>query len=89
MEPPLTGREAIVLAARFNISGSFLCETFALASPEIPQIGREAGPELYTHVGSTASRPRRPVLVTAMISTAFVESDIDKSSTPAWLSIEQ
>lgn len=77
LEPPLTGREAINPWARFNISGSFLSETFALASPGMPQSAARLALN-YTHVGIDGEPAQTTQFVAAMISTAFVEKDINK-----------
>ena len=43
LEPPLTGRVALNPWAEFNISGQFLCETFGLLAPAMPQTAARIG----------------------------------------------
>ncbi|MHC4444810.1 MAG: ADP-ribosylglycohydrolase family protein, partial [Planctomycetota bacterium] len=75
--PPLTGREALNPWSEFNISGQFLCEAFGLMAPAMPQTAAKIGVH-YTHVAIDGEPTQTTQLFTAMISTAFVESKIDK-----------
>jgi hypothetical protein len=49
LEPPLTGAVALNPWAEFNISGQFLCETFGLLAPGMPQTAARIGLN-YTRV---------------------------------------
>ena len=77
LEPPLTGRVALNPWAEFNISGSFLCETFALISPGMPRSAARLGLN-YTHVAIDGEPAQTTQFVTAMIATAYFETDVDK-----------
>ncbi|UCD27920.1 MAG: ADP-ribosylglycohydrolase family protein [Planctomycetota bacterium] len=77
LDPPLTGREMLNPWAEFNISGQFLCETFGLVAPAMPQTAARLGLH-YTHVAIDGEPAQTTQLFTAMISVAFVESDIEK-----------
>ena len=61
LEPPLTGRVALNPWAEFNISGSFLSETFGLVAPRHAAVGREDGAALHARRGR-----RRAVAVVAV-----------------------
>src|SRR5262249_3392108 len=61
----------------FNISGSFLSETFALASPGMPRSAAKLALN-YTHVAIDGEPAQTTQFVTSMISTAFIEDDINK-----------
>lgn len=77
LEPPLTGRVALNPWAEFNISGSFLAETFALVCPGMPQsAGRLA--LNYTHVAIDGEPAQTTQFVTTMIATAYFEPDVDR-----------
>ena len=77
VEPPLTGHLAINPWANFNISGSFLAETFALCAPGMPQTAGRLGLH-YTRVAIDAEPAQSTQFTNAMIATAFFESDVDK-----------
>jgi ADP-ribosylglycohydrolase len=77
IEPPLTGHIAINPWSNFNISGSFLAETWALISPGMPQTAAKIALN-FTHVAIDGEPAQTTQFVTAMISTSFFERDIDK-----------
>jgi len=77
IEPPLTGSIVLNPWAEFNVSGQFLCETFGLVAPAMPQTAARIGLH-YTKVAIDNEPAQTTQLFTTMISTAFVESDIDK-----------
>jgi hypothetical protein len=76
IEPPLTGLSVLNPWADFNISGQFLCETFGLIAPAMPQRAAEIGLN-YTRVTIDGEPAQTTQLFTTMIATAFVEDDID------------
>jgi len=77
IEPPLTGKRGVNPWAGFNISGQFICESFGLVSPAMPQTAGRIGLH-YTHVGIDGEPAQATQLFTAMIATAFVTDDIDR-----------
>jgi hypothetical protein len=77
IEPPLTGSVVLNPWAEFNVSGQFLCETFGLVAPAMPQTAARIGLH-YTKVAIDNEPAQTTQLFTTMISTAFIESDIDK-----------
>ncbi len=77
IEPPLTGSIALNPWAEFNVSGQFLCETFGLVAPAMPQTAARIGLH-YTKVAIDNEPAQTTQLFTTMISTAFIESDVDK-----------
>lgn len=77
LEPPLTGRVVLNPWAEFNISGQFLCETFGLLAPAMPETAARIGCH-YTSVAVDREPLQTTQLFTAMIATAFVERDIDR-----------
>ena len=80
LEPPLTGTIALNPWADFNISGQFLCETFGLIAPGMPQTAGRIGLH-YTRVAIDGEPAQTTQLFTAMIATAFLTDDM--SETPA------
>jgi len=76
-EPPLTGSVALNPWAEFNISGQFLCETFALLAPAMPQTAGRIGLN-YTRVAIDGEPAQSTQFFCAMIATAFVENDINR-----------
>ena len=76
-EPPLTGAIVLNPWAEFNVSGQFLCETYGLLAPAMPQTAAKIGLH-YTKVGIDHEPAQTTQLFTAMIATAFVEDDINK-----------
>jgi ADP-ribosylglycohydrolase len=77
IEPPLTGNQEINPWSCFNISGSFLAETWGLACPGMPQTAAEIGLNL-THVAIDGEPAQTTQFVTTMISMAYFENDIEK-----------
>ena len=76
IDPPLTGMAAFNPWADFNISGQFLCETFGLIAPAMPQKAAQIGLN-YTRVAIDGEPAQTTQLFTSMIAMAFVEDKID------------
>ena len=76
IDPPLTGSLALNPWAGFNISGQFVCETFGLIAPAMPQTAARIGLN-YTHVSIDGEPAQTTQLFTAMIATAFTTDNID------------
>jgi ADP-ribosylglycohydrolase len=77
IHPPYTGYQNINPWAEFNISGQFLCETFGLVAPAMPQTAAKIGLN-YTTVAIGGEPAQTTQLFTSMIATAFIESDVNK-----------
>ncbi len=77
VQPPLTGSIVLNPWADFNISGQFICETFGLLAPAMPQTAAKIGLN-YTRVTIDAEPAQTTQLFTAMIATAFTTDDVDK-----------
>lgn len=77
LDPPLTGSTALNPWADFNISGQFVCETFALLAPAMPQTAAQIALH-YTHVSIDGLPAQATQLFAAMIATAFTTDNIDK-----------
>lgn len=77
MKPPMTGLMSLNPWADFNVSGQFLCETFGLLAPAMPQTAARIGLH-YTKVAIDHEPAQTTQLFTSMIATAFVENDINK-----------
>jgi hypothetical protein len=77
IDPPLTGKPAFNPWSDFNISGQFVCESFGLLAPGLPQTAAKLGLH-YTHVTIDGEPAQATQLFTTMISTAFFTNDIDK-----------
>jgi hypothetical protein len=77
IQPPHTGNIAFNPWAEFNISGQFICETFGLTAPAMPQTAAETGLH-YTRVTIDSEPAQTTQFFTTMIATAFLESDIDQ-----------
>jgi hypothetical protein len=77
IRPPMTGSVVLNPWAEFNVSGQFLCEVYGLVAPAMPQTAAKIGLH-YTKVAIDNEPAQTTQLFTAMISTAFVESDINK-----------
>jgi hypothetical protein len=77
VEPPLCGRIAINPWSVFNISAQFVCESFGLISPGMPQTAARIGIH-YTHFAVDGEPIQTTQLFTAMIATAYVEKDMEK-----------
>jgi ADP-ribosylglycohydrolase len=88
IEPPLTGNVVLNPWADFNISGQFLCETFGLLAPAMPQTAAKIGLN-YTKVAINNEPAQTTQLFTAMIATAFVEKDINKLIDAGVASVDQ
>ncbi len=76
IDPPLTGNLALNPWAGFNISGQFVCETFGLIAPAMPQTAGRIGLN-YTHVSIDGEPAQTTQLFTAMVATAFISDDIE------------
>lgn len=76
IDPPLTGSLALNPWANFNISGQFVCESFGLVAPAMPQTAARIGLN-YTHVSIDGEPAQSTQLFTAMIATAFFTDDLD------------
>jgi hypothetical protein len=76
IDPPLTGKLALNPWSSFNISGQFICESFGLVAPGMPQTAARIGLN-YTHVTIDAEPAQTTQLFTAMIAMAFITNDID------------
>lgn len=76
IDPPLTGSLVLNPWANFNISGQFVCESFGLVAPAMPQTAARIGLN-YTHVSIDGEPAQTTQLFTAMIANAFVNDDID------------
>ena len=77
IDPPLTGKIALNPWAEFNISGQFICETFGLICPAMPQSAARLGLN-YTKVTIDAEPAQTTQMYTTMIAMAFIEDDINK-----------
>jgi ADP-ribosylglycohydrolase len=77
IEPPWTGNIALNPWADFNISGQFICESFGLMAPGMPQTAAKLGLN-YTHVAIDGEPAQATQLFTTMIATACIESDLNK-----------
>jgi hypothetical protein len=77
IKPPYTGCTAFNPWADFNISGQFLCETYGLVAPGMPQTAARIGLN-YTTVAINNEPAQTTQLFTSIISTAFIENDINK-----------
>jgi hypothetical protein len=77
IQPPLTGSIVINPWADFNISGQFICETFGLLAPGMPQTAARIGLN-YTRVTIDAEPAQTTQLFTTMIATAFTTDDINR-----------
>jgi hypothetical protein len=76
IDPPLTGTAVFNPWADFNISGQFLCETFGLIAPAMPQKAAQIGLN-YTRVAIDGEPAQTTQLFTSMIALAFLRDDID------------
>jgi hypothetical protein len=76
-EPPLTGLKTFNPWSDFNISGQFICESFGLIAPGMPQTAAKLGLN-YTRVTIEGEPLQTTQLFTTMIATAFFENDLDK-----------
>jgi hypothetical protein len=76
LEPPLTGNALLNPWAEFNISGQFLCETFGLIAPAMPQTASRIGLH-YTRVAIDGEPAQTTQLFDTMIATAFQTGELD------------
>jgi hypothetical protein len=76
IESPLTGMRVFNPWADFNISGQFLCETFGLIAPAMPQKAAQIGLN-YTRVAIDGEPAQTTQLFTTMIALAFITDDMD------------
>ena len=77
IKPPYTGYVSLNPWAEFNLSGQFLCETFGLIAPAMPQRASRIALN-YTRVAFDQEPAQTTQLFATMIATAFVETDIHK-----------
>jgi hypothetical protein len=77
LEPSWTGNIAFNPWSEFNISGQFLCESFGLMAPAMPQTAARTGLH-YTRVAVDGEPVQATQLFTTMASLAFVEEDVDR-----------
>ncbi len=77
LQPPLTGQPALNPWSDFNISGQFVCETFGLAAPAMPQTAAHTAIP-FIRVAVDGEPVQATQLFTAMIATAFTSDDIGK-----------
>ena len=75
IEPPLTGYVAVNPWSDFNISGQFVCETFGLVAPGMPQTAARIGLH-YTRVTIEGEPAQTTQMFTAMIATALLTNQI-------------
>jgi ADP-ribosylglycohydrolase len=87
IKPPLTGKLALNPWAEFNISGQFICETFGLICPAMPQSAARLGLN-YTKVTIDAEPAQTTQMFTTMIATAFIENDINKILDAGYASLD-
>lgn len=76
IDPPLTGNFILNPWADFNISGQFLCETFALLAPAMPQTASTIALN-YTRVAIDLEPAQSTQLFSSMIAAAFRTDEID------------
>ncbi|QDT36238.1 ADP-ribosylglycohydrolase family protein [Stratiformator vulcanicus] len=76
IDPPMTGSIVLNPWADFNISGQFLCETFALTAPGMPQTASKIGLH-YTRVAIDDEPAQTTQLFCTMIALAFVVDDLE------------
>lgn len=77
IQPPLTGRIAVNPRGDFNLSGQFVSETWGMISPGMPQTAARLGLH-YTHVSIEGEPSQSTQRFAAMISTAYLTSDIQR-----------
>ncbi|SEL84221.1 ADP-ribosylglycohydrolase [Parapedobacter koreensis] len=77
IDPPYTGNVLLNPWADFNVSGQFLCETFGLLAPAMPQTAAKIGLN-YTQVAIDGEPAQTTQLFTAMIAAAFLAPDINE-----------
>jgi hypothetical protein len=77
IHPPLTSNFALNPWADFNISGQFICETFGLMAPGMPQTASKIGLN-FTRITIDLEPAQTTQLFCTMISTAFFKDDINE-----------
>ena len=77
IDPPWTGNVVLNPWSDFNISGQFVCESFGLMAPAMPQTAAKLGLN-YTRTAIDGEPAQATQLFTTMIATACVETDLDK-----------
>jgi ADP-ribosylglycohydrolase len=77
IDPPWTGNVGLNPWSEFNISGQFVCESFGLMAPAMPQTAARLGLH-YTSVAIDGEPAQATQLFTTMIATAFIETDMTK-----------
>ncbi len=77
IEPPWTGNPVLNPWSEFNISGQFICESFGLMAPAMPQTAARIGLN-YTHVTIDGEPAQTTQFFATIIAMAFVESDIER-----------
>jgi hypothetical protein len=77
VRPPVTGLIAVNPWSVFNISGQFVCESFGLVAPGLPQTASRIGLH-YTRVTIDGEPAQTTQLFCSMIAAAFVEKDLDR-----------
>ena len=76
VQPPQTSMFALNPWADFNISGQFICETFGLLAPAMPQTASRIGLN-YTRITIDMEPAQTTQLFCTMISTAFISDDME------------
>ena len=76
-QPPQTSMFALNPWADFNISGQFICETFGLLAPAMPQTASRIGLN-YTRITIDMEPAQTTQLFCTMIATAFITDDMEK-----------
>jgi len=77
LKPPFSGYTEFNPWAEFNVSGQFLCETYGLLAPAMPQTAAKIGLN-YTTVAINDEPAQTTQFFTTMVATAFIESDVNK-----------
>jgi ADP-ribosylglycohydrolase len=77
IQPPMTSNFALNPWAEFNISGQFICETFGLIAPAMPQTASRIGLN-YTRITIDLEPAQTTQLFCTMIATAFITNEIEQ-----------
>lgn len=75
--PPYTGNAIFNPWGEFNISGQFICETFGLICPAMPQSAAKLGLN-YTTITISEEPAQTTQLFTTIIAMSYIENDINK-----------
>jgi len=75
IQPPLTGQPALNPWSDFNISGQFVCETFGLAAPAMPQAAASTAVP-FIRVAVDGEPVQATQMFTAMIARAFITENL-------------